>query len=120
MTQTVPTTQASRSTTTWCVLRSFVARRGSDARGTAPEVAWLPLEGHAYGSRAEAVRAATALFAEPPTEHALAELRRVVRVGEREPGALTFEVALDAREAAREVERKAKTVRAHAQNRRAA
>lgn len=116
MTQTVPTTQAPRSAVAWCVLRPFVVRRGSSAPdaahgttpgaalGVAPDVVWLPLEGHAYDTRDEAVRAATALFAEPPTEHALAELRRVVRVGEREQGTLTFEAALDAREAARERE----------------
>lgn len=88
----------------WCVLRPFVSRRGSNTLDTAREVMWLPLEGHAYDTRDEAVRAATTLFAEPPTEHALAELRRVVRVGEREQGTLTFEAALDAREAARERE----------------
>lgn len=108
--------------TAWCVLRPFVTRRGPSASGAAldgaPEVVWLLLEGHAYDTRDEAVRAATALFAEPPTEHALAELRRVVRVGERERGALTFEAALDAREAERE--RGVEGARACRQERRAA
>lgn len=44
----------------------------------------IPLDHH--DTRDESVRAATALFAEPPTERALAEPRRVVRVGEREQG----------------------------------
>lgn len=86
---------------TWCVLRPFVVRRGSAALGTAPEIVWLPLEGHAYDQRDEAVRAATALFAEPPTEHALAELRRVVRVGEAS-ATPTYESTFDARERMRE------------------
>lgn len=44
---------------TWCVLRPFVVRRGSAALGTAPEIAWLPLEGQSFATRDEAVRAAT-------------------------------------------------------------
>lgn len=86
---------------TWCVLRPFVVRRGSAALGTAPEIAWLPLEGQSFATRDEAVRAATALFAEPPTEHALSELRRVVRVGEAS-STPTYESAFDTRERARE------------------
>lgn len=97
MTQRATTPATSTAISQWRITRPLVVSR-SATQGIAPAVEWLPIAGHAYATREDALTAATALFGESATEGALMALGHLVRLQRMERVERTFEEACQTRD----------------------